>query len=437
MTDLLLANATWLDLTTGTSHPDTSVRVRGDRITDVAPGRRLDPERGELTRDARGRTLMPGLIDAHVHAALTTLDLNALARRSPTRVGIETKNILEGMLTRGFTTVRDAGGLDRGIAEALDAGLIEGPRVFRSGRVLSQTGGHGDTRLPDEPGSEHHLCACHIQTTAFAHIADGPDAVRRAVREELKGGAHQIKVMAGGGVASPSDPIDMVQYTPEEIRVAVEEAASRRTYAFAHAYVPDAIIRAARAGVRSIEHGNLVDEHAAAVMAEHGTYLVPTLVVYEQNALVGRQLGFPEASLAKLDQVQTAGRRAIEFALAAGARVGFGTDLIGETHPAQARELLLRAEVQTPLEVLRSATLVNADLLGRAGDLGVIAPGASADLLLIEGNPLKDLTVLTRAETLRLVMRGGGIVVDRDTGDLDNRSNNIAARPAVREEVTA
>ena len=173
MTDLLLTDATWLDLQTGATHPGSSVRVRGDRITDVAAGRTLVEEPGEPTLDARGLTLLPGLIDAHVHATLTTLDLDALARRSSTRLGIETKSVLEGMLTRGFTTVRDAGGLDRGIAEALDARLIQGPRVFRSGRVLSQTGGHGDTHLP---GDEHHLCACHIRTTAFAHIADGPDA---------------------------------------------------------------------------------------------------------------------------------------------------------------------------------------------------------------------------------------------------------------------
>ena len=237
--------------------------------------------------------------------------------------------------------------------------------------------------------------------------------------------------MAGGGVATPSDPIDMVQYTHEEIAVAVREAASRRTYAFAHAYVPDAILQAVQAGVRSIEHGNLLDEHAAAVMAEHGTYLVPTLVVYEQNALVGRDLGFPAAGLAKLDQVQAAGRRAIELALAAGVRVGFGTDLIGETHPAQARELLLRAEVQSPLDVLRSATLVNADLLGRTGDLGVIAPGATADLLLVDGDPLEDLTVLTRAQNLRLVMRGGEIVLDRDADDIRDPFTGTAARTAV------
>jgi imidazolonepropionase-like amidohydrolase len=411
MTDLLLTNATLLDLETGALHERSSVRVEGDRIVEVALGRTLAGGANVEHVDAAGLTLMPGLIDAHVHAGLTTLDLGALAHRPPTRLGIEAKNVLEGMLRRGFTTVRDAGGLDLGVQQALDAGLVQGPRVFRSGRVLSQTGGHGDTH---PPSNEPHLCACHIESTQFAHIADGPDAVRRAVREELKGGAHQIKVMAGGGVATPSDPIDMVQYTAEEIRAAVQEAASRRTYAFAHAYVPDAIIQAVEEGVRSIEHGNLLDEHAAAVMAEHGTFLVPTLVVYEQITELGRQWGFPVESLTKLEQVQAAGKRAIRVALDAGVRVGFGTDLLGETHPAQSRELLLRADVQSNLDVLRSATLVNADLLGRSGALGVIAPGAHADLLLVDGNPVEDLEVLTRHdESLRMVVRNGDVVVDR------------------------
>jgi imidazolonepropionase-like amidohydrolase len=210
--------------------------------------------------------------------------------------------------------------------------------------VLSQTGGHGDT---NPSSNDPHLCAGEIASTSFAHIADGPDAVRRAAREKLKGGAHQIKVRAGGGVATPTDPIDMVQYTAAEIRAAVEEAQSRRTYAFAHAYVPDAIIQAVRAGVRSIEHGNLLDEEAARVMAEHGTYLVPTLVVYEQIAELGRQWGFPAESLAKLDLVRTAGERAVRLAVDAGGQLGFGTDLLAETQPAQSREFVPAARCRS------------------------------------------------------------------------------------------
>lgn len=412
MTDLLITNAALLDVETGTLHDGSSLRVSGDLISEVALGRDLDPVEGGRIVDADGKTLLPGLIDAHVHASITTLDLAALARRPATRVGIETKAALEDMVRRGFTTVRDAGGLDAGIAEALDVGLIRGPRVLRSGRVLSQTGGHGDT-LPSS--NDPHLCVGQIASTSFAHIADGPDAVRRAAREELKGGADQIKVMAGGGVATPTDPIDMVQYTFAEISAAVEEAASRGTYAFAHAYVPAAIIQAVRAGVRSIEHGNLLDEEAARVMAEHKTFLVPTLVVYEQIAELGRQWGFPVESLTKLDQVRAAGERAVRIALDAGVRLGFGTDLLGETQSAQSREFALRGAAQPPLDVLRSATVVNAELLGRAGDLGTLQPGSAADVILVSGNPLADLSVLVEHETtVRLVIRAGEILLERE-----------------------
>jgi imidazolonepropionase-like amidohydrolase len=416
MNGLLIEGAILLDLASGEQLPGTSLCVEGDRIVDIAyDGRRLVAGRDVLRLDAGGRRLLPGFIDAHVHAAITTMDLAAMGRRAPTRIGIEAKSILERMLRRGFTTVRDAGGLDAGLKEATEHGLICGPRIFRSGHVLSQTGGHGDTTRSDA-GHQLPLCACSIRTTGFSHVADGPDAVRRAVREELKDGVDQIKIMAGGGVATPSDPVDMVQYTEAEIRAAVDEARARRTYAFAHAYVPDAIIQAVRAGVRSIEHGNLLDVDAARVMAEHDCYLVPTLVVYDQIAEFGRQLNFPAASMAKLDAVLTAGCTAIEIALAAGVKVGFGTDLLGETHDAESKEFQLRAEVQSPLDVLRSATLVNAELLGKTGELGVIAPGARADLLLIHGDPLEDITLTGgQGDHLDLIVRNGEIITNRLT----------------------
>lgn len=412
MTDFVVINAQLLDPAAGELRPGASIRVERDRIVEVAEdGAAVTGPEGAVVIDAGGRTLMPGLIDAHVHAAITTMDLAAMARRSPTRVGIEAKAILERMLRRGFTTVRDAGGLDVGVQEALRAGLVSGPRVFRSGRVLSQTGGHGDIA----PAShDPHIATCSITSSGFAHVADGVDAVRRAAREELKGGADQVKVMAGGGIATPTDPIDMVQYTEAEIRAAVEEAASRRTYAFAHAYIPESIVRAVRAGVRSIEHGNLIDAESAAVMAQHRCYLVPTLVIYDQVAQVERQLNFPAESLTKLGTVLGAGLAAIETAAAAGVELGFGTDLLGETHDAQCREFSLRAKVQTAAEVIRSATTVNAALLGRPTELGLIAPGAFADVLLVDGDPLTDIGVLAgHGEHLDLIARGGEIVVNR------------------------
>ena len=412
MTDFVITNGQLLDPASGERRPGTSVRTEGDRIVEVAEdGAALSRPADVPVIDAGGRTLMPGLIDAHVHAAITTMDLAAMARRSPTRVGIEAKAVLERMLRRGFTTVRDAGGLDAGIQEALQVGLIDGPRVFRSGRVLSQTGGHGDI-VP--ASNDPHIGACSISSSSFSHVADGVDAVRRAAREELKGGADQIKVMAGGGVATPTDPIDMVQYTEEEIGAAVAEAAARRTYAFAHAYIPEAITRAVRAGVRSIEHGNLLDDASAGVMAEHGCYLVPTLVVFDQVAEFGRALNFPAASLAKLDGVLRAGLGSIDIAKGAGVQIGFGTDLLGETHDAQSRELVLRAQGQSPAEVIRSATTVNAALLGRPAELGVIAPGAYADMLLVDGDPLTDIGLLGgQGERLDLIVRAGEIVVNR------------------------
>jgi imidazolonepropionase-like amidohydrolase len=408
MAGLIVKNAKLLDIAAAELRPGASLRIEEDKIVEVAEdGRELAAGADVVVLDAKGRTMMPGLIDAHVHPSLTTVDLAALVRRQPSWVAIETKFILEAMLRRGFTTVRDAGGLDEGIANAIERRLIKGPRVFRSGRVLSQTGGHGDI----EPVGEHpQICACAIRTTAFSHIADGVDAVRRAVREELKGGAQQIKIMAGGGVATPSDPIDMVQYTEQEIRAAVEEAKARRTYVFAHAYIPEAIQHAVRAGVRSIEHGNLIDDASARLMAERGCYLVPTLVTYDQIAESGKALKFPEGSLRKLQEVLRAGASAIEIALRAGVKVGFGTDLLGETHPAQSKEFALRAQIQSNADVLRSATIVNAELLQRSDLLGVLKPGAFADLLLLDGDPLEDLGVLAgQGDRLDVIVRGGVI----------------------------
>ena len=414
MSEFVITNAQLLDPVAGERRPGASVRVEGDRIVEVTEDG-VDLRRPDdlPVIDAAARTLMPGLIDAHVHASITTMDLAAMARRPATRVAIETKVVLERMLRRGFTTVRDAGGLDAGVQEALRLGLITGPRVFRSGRVLSQTGGHGDTTpVSHDP----HLGACSITSSSFAHDADGVDAVRRAAREELKGGADQIKVMAGGGIATPTDPIDMVQYTEEEIRAAVAEAASRRTYAFAHAYIPEAITRAVHAGVRSIEHGNLLDDDTARVMAEHGCYLVPTLVIYDQVAQYGRALNFPPESLAKLDNVLGAGLASIDMAVAAGVQIGLGTDLLGETHDAQSRELVLRAKIQSAADVIRSATTVNAALLGRPGELGTIKEGAFADLLLVAGDPLSDISVLGgQGDHLDLIVRAGEVVVNRIT----------------------
>jgi imidazolonepropionase-like amidohydrolase len=406
---LVLRGCSLLDLASGELRPDCAVVVEGERIRELATG---DPRpAGATAIDARGRTLLPGLIDAHVHATITTLDLAALARRPLMVVAQEARLILEAMLRRGFTTVRDAGGADFGLAQAVERGLIRGPRVFYSGRVLSQTGGHGDHRPRSE---EAPLCACQIHSTGFSHVADGVPAVRRAAREELRRGATQLKLMASGGVASPSDPVWNVQYSEEEQRAIVEEARSWRTYAMAHAYTPEAIARAVRAGVRTIEHGNLIDAATAALMSASGAFLVPTLVTYFKLAELGRALRFPEVSQRKVGDVLDAGLASLEIARAAGVRLGFGTDLLGETHAHQSQEFAIRARVEKPLDVLRSATLTNAEILNRTGELGVVAPGALADLILLDGNPLDDLSVLEgQGERIPFVMKAGEIHVNR------------------------
>jgi imidazolonepropionase-like amidohydrolase len=385
------------------------VLVEDDRIVEV--GERVAKASGARRIDVGGRTLMPGLIDAHVHAVLTTMDLAALEKKPITLVANEARLVLEGMLARGFTSVRDAGGADWGLATAIERGLIRGPRLFFSGRVLSQTGGHGDFSARDD---HPQLCACGIRTSGFSHVADGVDAVRKAAREELRRGAHQVKIMASGGVASPSDPIWNLQYSEDEMRTAVEEARSWRTYAMAHAYTPEAIARAVRSGVRTIEHGNLIDAPTARLMAERGAFLVPTLVTYFKIEELGRALGFPAVSQRKVKDVLDAGLASLELARDAGVPMGFGTDLLGETHVHQSQEFAIRARVLAPLEVLRSATVTNAEILGKSGELGVVAPGALADLLVVDGDPLVDVALLAEPEKhLALVMKGGAVVTSR------------------------
>lgn len=408
---ILFENATLLDTERGEARPGTSVLVDGERIAEVAEGALRAPS-GARRIDCHGRTLMPGLIDAHVHCVITTMDLAALEKRPVTLVAQEARVVLEQMLARGFTSVRDAGGADWGLAEAVQRGLIRGPRLFFSGRVLSQTGGHGD--LAGRGETQTPLCACQIRTTGFSHVADGVDAVRKAAREELRRGATQVKIMASGGVASPSDPIWNLQYSREEMEAIVQEARGWRTYAMAHAYTPEAIARAVRAGVRSIEHGNLIDARTAKLMAARGAFLVPTLVTYFAIEEFGRALRFPEVSLRKVKDVLDAGLVSLEIAREAGVEMGFGTDLLGETHAQQSRELGIRARVLSPAEVLRSATVVNARILDREGELGVVAPGALADLLLVDGDPLADLAILEKPErSLRAVLRGGELLIDR------------------------
>jgi imidazolonepropionase-like amidohydrolase len=402
---LTFRNATLFDSATGKLRANATVTVEGERIVEVSYSA-APPPAGARVFDLAGRTLLPGLIDGHAHVTATVADFFKLTLMPQSLITAQAKDILHGMLMRGFTTVRDAGGADAGIVQAVEGGHFLGPRLFIAGRAITQTGGHGDSRPAFFRGNGE--CICCGAAGMLGSIADGVGAVRRAVREELRNGAHHIKVMAGGGVASPSDPLEGTQYSIEEMSAIVEEATAAGTYVMAHAYSPAAITRAVRCGVRSIEHGNLLDAATAQVMAEHGAYLVPTLATYDALHRNGARLGWSAEMMRKLDLVREQGVEAIRIARAAGVRIGFGTDLLGEMHADESIEFTLRAPAMPASEILRSATAVNAELIGQAGKLGVIAKGAIADLVVVDGDPLADLELLQhQGRHLPLIMKAG------------------------------
>ena len=379
------------------------VLIENDRIKEISDRQIRTQHAREI--DVRGRVLMPGLIDCHVHACLSSMRIADLEEISPTLMAAQAAEILRGMLDRGFTTVRDTGGADWGLREAVERGLIAGPRLFISGRPLSQTGGHGDFRRRDD---ESTACSCASALHLNFRVADGVPEVRKAARQELRRGANQIKVMISGGVASPHDPLHNCQYSSEELTAVVEEANAWNTYVLAHAYSPRAILHGLKCGVRTFEHANLIDRESASRVAEAGAYVVPTLITYSALAEQGRQSGLSAFTLGKLDEVRRSGLASLEVSRDAGVKLGFGTDLLGPSHEAQSREFLLRSEVLTPLEILRSATSTNAEILRCEGDLGTVAVGAKADLLVVDGNPLEDLGLLAeQGRHLSVILKDG------------------------------
>ena len=406
---LVVRNARLFDSPDGVMREQSTIVIAGERVEAVTqePIEVADAD----VIDAGGRAVLPGLIDCHVHVIASTHDLPGLALQPASWVTAASAGLLRAMLARGFTTVRDAGGADAGLREAVARGLFAGPRLLVAGRPISQTGGHADMRPPGARGEMY--CACAGLGLVGA-IADGVGEVRKAVREQVRQGVNHIKIMAGGGVSSPTDPIDGTQFSMDELRAAVEEAEAANLYALAHAYSPRAVTRAVQAGVRSIEHGNLIDEATARVMKAHGTYFVPTLSTYAALAEEGERLGWSAAMLGKLRVVQARGLDAIRMARAEGVPIAFGTDLLGHMHERQSGEFALRAAAVPPVELLQSATCVAARLMGQEGQVGVLAPGAWADLLIVDGDPLTSLAMWEQpAQGLRLIMQGGRVVEDR------------------------
>jgi imidazolonepropionase-like amidohydrolase len=396
MSTLSIVNVTVFDGVSG-ALSEGPVHVVDGRI--AAVGGPAQP--ADQVIDGRGGSVLPGLIDAHCHAYGIDLDMLALESRPLSYVALAAARRLAAALRRGFTTVRDPSGGDAGLARAISEGLILSPRYLWTGPALSQTGGHGDVRAADS-----EVCGCSAHTV---EVVDGVDLLRRAVRERFRRGAHAIKIMTSGGVVSLTDPIRVPQYSDEEIRAVTAEAVRRGSYVAAHAYSPEAIRHAVGNGVRSIEHGNLLDANTAKVMATAGAYLVPTLAAYDAMERRGAELGMAAISRQKNREVLEAGRKAVELARAAGVRVGFGTDLMGALEDEQLNGLRLQIELDGVLTALRSATSVNAELIGHP-DLGRVQEGCVADLLIVAGNPVEDPSVLWSPSAERTVIQSGTVV---------------------------
>jgi imidazolonepropionase-like amidohydrolase len=398
----LFRNARILDVAAGSVLSEHDVLVIDGRIKEIS-GTPIKTADARLI-DVGGRVLMPGLCDAHVHTVSATSSFLELQGWSSFYTASRMIGVLEGMLLRGFTTVRDAGGADWGVAAAVEEGYIVGPRILYCGKALSQTGGHGDMR---GPGENFDQCLC---CPGLGRICDGVTEVRRAVRDEVRKGATHIKLMVSGGIASPTDRITSTQFSLEEIRAAVEEAEAANIYCMGHAYTARAIARALECGVRSIEHGNLLSEETAELFIQKDAFLVPTLVVLFTMAKEGERHGLPPHVIAKVPEVLEHGTRALELCHRRGVKIVFGSDLLGTMHDRQSEEFLIRAEIQKPIDVIRSATTIAADLFQMSGEIGMIAEGARADLLVVDGDPTEDLHFLqNQGEFLKLIMKDGKI----------------------------
>jgi imidazolonepropionase-like amidohydrolase len=408
MTQIVLENARIFDGVSEDCPSGMSVLIEGDTIREVAdrPIKASDARR----LDIGGKTLMPGLIDLHIHAYFSDLNAQVVDRRDAPYRTAHAARMLGHALDCGFTTVRDVGGGDHSLALAIADGLIRAPRFFYAGKALSMTGGHADLRLPGDSQHTHGYCSCGA--TNFAGVVvDGVDECLKAVREELRRGAHCIKIMASGGVMSPTDPIWMNQFCEEEIRTVVRECSERRTYVAAHCHPVSAIRRSIDYGVRCIEHATLIDAATAEYVVANGAYVVPTMAVIFATMEAGARLGTPPENLEKFKVAREMALAGLDHMRTAGVKIGYGTDLLGSTYDQQCREFRLRAEVFTPLEMLRQATSMGAEILMQQGKLGCVRAGAYADLIVVDGDPLADIELLASdGRKLDLIMRGGDII---------------------------
>jgi imidazolonepropionase-like amidohydrolase len=416
-TKTLITGARVFDGKSDALTPPMNVLIVGNKIAKLSAEPIVgDDAAGATVIDAAGRTLMPGLIDAHTHLMFATLPPAVAMSSDIGFLNVVATKAAEDMLMRGFTSARDLGGPVFGLKRGIDAGYAKGPRIWPAGAMISQTGGHGDFRLPNELPSAPTTHTYFERLGANA-IADNPDAVRKAAREQLALGASHLKLMAGGGVSSSFDPLDVTQYTVEEIKAAVEAAENWGTYVTVHAYTPRAIRQALDAGVKCIDHGQLVDEDTAKLMADKGVWWSLQPFIADPNV----KSAFPEGSPNRIKQLEMFAGTDTAFALAKkyNIKVAFGTDALfsAATAARQGYDLAKMSRWYTPAEILKLATSGNAQLLALsgkrspyAGTVGVIEPGALADLLIVEGNPLDNIQLVTDpAKNFVLIMKDGTI----------------------------
>jgi imidazolonepropionase-like amidohydrolase len=404
MTQTLFTNAALVLDGVTELQPAFNVLVQDSRIVAVSETPISAPK--AVVIDVGGRTLMPGLIDAHAHITGLSLTPKNIAYPAA-EIAIASANYLRHCLMDGYTTIREAGGADHATARLLAEGHIIGPRLFYSGKALTQTGGGADFRTPDE---EIDPCGHVGPFSNMSVIADGTNEVRKAAREELRKGATQIKLFASGGVVFPAEGhATRYEFAEEELSAVVEEAQARGTYVMAHVYTDEGVRRCLRAGVRSIEHANFVNEDTVAMMAECGAFYVPTFISLVQRVESAAETHLPKAIVENLQRTIARGRQVYRWARKHKVPVGFGTDLWGpDAQKSQLREFEMRQDLDTPADILRSATVTNAELLMEKGTLGTIAEGAYADLLIVEGNPLADLGVLMNPQkNLKFIMKDG------------------------------
>ena len=406
------------DGTSPSLSPPSNVRVRGGAIARIAR-EPISEAAGVRTIAGRARVLMPGLIDAHWHAFMAGTPQTLLMTGDLSYLTLLAAREATATLMRGFTTIRDLGGPVFGLKLAIDRGVIAGPRIYPSGAMISQTSGHGDFRFPFELPRSPGERLSHSESEGIAAIADSPDEVRMRAREQLRHGASQIKLMAGGGVSSQYNPIESTQFTEAEIRAAVEAAENWGTYVTVHAYTSRAIRQAIAAGVRCIDHGQLIDEPTAELLAERGIWWSLQPLTYDAEVFARMS----PISQAKALQVFEGTERAYGLARKFGVKTAWGSDILFDAGAArrQGSYLAKMTRWYGPAEALRMATADNAALLGLSGfinpypgRIGVVEEGALADLLLVDGNPLEDLALVADPDRSFVVIMKDG-VVHKDT----------------------